>query len=44
MKASVNEKKTERIVSQHFDNDPYNKQVTVEMQKSDIPKISKLIS
>lgn len=43
MKASVNEKKTERIVSQHFDNDPYQKQVMVEMQKSDIPKISKLL-
>lgn len=41
-KASVNERKTERIVSQHFDSDPYTK-VNVELQKSDIPKIQKLL-
>lgn len=39
---SLNERKTERIVSRHFDNDPYKK-VLVEEQKSDIPKIDKLL-
>ncbi len=38
----VNERKTERIVSKHLDNDTYKK-VHVEMQKSDIPKINKLL-
>ena len=39
---SLNERKTERIVSQHLDSDTYKK-VLVEQQKSDIPKISKLL-
>lgn len=39
---SLNERKTERIVSQHFDRDLYKK-VLVEEQKSDIPKVSKLL-
>ncbi len=39
---SINERKTERIVSQHFYSDPYKK-VLVEEQKSDIPKVSKLL-
>lgn len=39
---SVNERKTEFIVSQHFQNDTYKK-VHIEMQKSDIPKINKLL-
>ena len=43
MATSVNEKKTEQIVSRHLDSDPYKKQVNVEMQKSDIPKIGKLL-
>ena len=43
MATSVNEKKTEQIVSRHLDSDPYKKQVNVEMQKSDIPKINKLL-
>lgn len=43
MAASVNERKTERIVSQHLDSDPYKKKVNIEMQKSDIPKINKLL-
>jgi hypothetical protein len=38
----VNERKTEFIVSQHFQNDTYKK-VHIEMQKSDIPKINKLL-
>lgn len=38
----INERKTERIVSQHFDKDPYKK-VKIEEQKSDIPKIDKLL-
>ncbi len=43
MAPSVNERKTEQIVSRHLDNDPYKKRVNVEMQKSDIPKINKLL-
>jgi len=39
---SFNERKTEKIVSRHFDGDTYKK-VLVEEQKSDIPKISKLL-
>lgn len=39
---SINERKTERLVSQHFDNDPYKK-VHVELQKSDIAKVNKLL-
>lgn len=38
----INERKTERIVTQHLDSDPYKK-VNVEFQQSDIPKISKLL-
>lgn len=38
----ANERKTERIVSQHLDSDTYKK-VLVEQQKSDIPKINKLL-
>ncbi len=38
----ANERKTERLVTQHFDKDPYKK-VVVEEQKSDIPKIDKLL-
>jgi len=39
---SVNERKTERIVSEFLDKDPYKK-VLVEYQKSDTPKINKLL-
>lgn len=39
---SVNERKTEKIVRQHLDSDTYKK-VLVEEQKSDIPKINKLL-
>lgn len=38
----ANERKTEQIVYKHFDNDPYKK-VLIEMQKSEIPKINKLL-
>ena len=38
----INERKTEFIVSQHFQNDTYKK-VHIEMQKSDIPKVNKLL-
>lgn len=38
----ANERKTERIVSQHLDKDVYKK-VLIEEQKSDIPKIDKLL-
>lgn len=41
-KIGLNERKTERLVSQHLDSDPYKK-VHVEEQKSDIPKINKLL-
>ncbi len=40
--SSINERKTEQLVLQHFSNDPYKK-VNVEMQKSDNPKINKLL-
>ena len=39
---SVNEKKTERLVIRHFDSDTYSK-VLFEINKSDIPKIDKLL-
>ena len=39
---SINERKTERLVRQHLDNDIYKK-VFVEEQRSDIPKINKLL-
>jgi len=39
---SINERKTERLVRQHLDNDSYKK-VFVEEQRSDIPKINKLL-
>ena len=39
---SINERKTEKIVSQFLDKDTYKK-VFVELQKSDIPKVSKLL-
>lgn len=38
----ANERKTEKLVSQHLDKDTYKK-VLVEQQKSDIPKIDKLL-
>lgn len=38
----ANERNTERIVSQHFDSDPYKK-VLFEQQKSTIQKINKLL-
>ncbi len=39
---NVNERKTERLVSQILDKDTYKK-VHVELQKSDIPKVNKLL-
>lgn len=38
----ANERITEQIVNKHFDNDPYKK-AFVEMQRSSIPKINKLL-
>jgi type I restriction-modification system DNA methylase subunit len=42
LKMSINERKTEQLVLQHFSNDPYKK-VNVELQKSDNAKINKLL-
>lgn len=39
---NVNERKTEQLVSRFLDKDTYKK-VLVELQKSDIPKVSKLL-
>lgn len=39
---SINERKTEQLVLNHFNNDPYKK-VIVELQKSDNAKINKLL-